>query len=127
MKFILFFMMSLGVSAQSLDFLPRGDKLTRGFDFTRDIISDKYLAGPYLIYDCEDQHWVCVVEENYQQCKDQRAKDIRQDKVHARCAPIAEFDVKFSCFQEQLRLVGNVDPTKLCVLENWKRKEITLD
>lgn len=120
-------MLSFGVGAQSVEFLPQSEKLSRNFDFKRDIISDKYLAGPYLIYDCENEHWVCVVEDNFERCKTQRAEDLRQNKVHARCAPIAEFDVKFSCFQEQLRLVSNVDPTKLCVLENWKLKEVTLE
>lgn len=111
--------------AQSI--LPQQEKLVTGFDPRRDIISDKYVAGPYLIYDCQDKHWVCVEESFFEECRTMREEDKRQKKTFARCAPVGEFEVKFSCFQEQLRLTGNVDPEKLCVLDNWKRKQISFE
>lgn len=107
--------------------LPQSLRVSSGFDHRRDIISDEYLAGPFLIYDCQNKHWVCVLEEHFENCQDMREEDIRSEKVYSRCAPVGEFPVKFSCFQEQLRLVSNVDPSRLCLLEQWKGREIRFD
>lgn len=113
--------------AAATDLLPLTNKLISVFDPRRDVISDDYEAGAFLIYNCEQQHWVCVLEEYYEKCQQMREQDARFKKEFARCAPVKEFDVKFSCFQEQLRLVSNVDSARLCVLENWKSKSLTLE
>lgn len=126
-RLLLFMILSLIQGVQAQDTLPQSDKLVTGYDHKRDIISRDYVTGPYLIYNCERKHWVCVLEEYFEDCKEMRAEDERFNRPQARCAPVGEFDVKFSCFQEQLRLVSNVDPTKLCILESWKKKNITLD
>ena len=105
--------------------LPR-TKVVRGFDPRTDIISDDLQAGPYLIYDCSKKSWICVLKEHFDECAKKREEDESLQKTYARCAPISEYEVKFACFQEQLRLVTNVDSEKLCVLDSWKQHEINL-
>lgn len=107
--------------------LPESEKLVSGFDARRDLISEDYVAGAFLIYNCEKKHWVCVMEEFYQKCQEEREEDTHLGKVYARCAPVSEFPVKFSCYQEQLRLTSRVDASKLCVLDKWKSKQISFD
>ena len=123
----LILMLLAGANLLAQDILGQTSKLVTGFDPRRDVLSADYLAGPFLIYDCQNKHWVCVMEEFFEECRQLREEDKRFNKDTARCAPVGEFAVKFSCFQEQLRLTTNVDPSRLCVLENWKRKTINLD
>lgn len=100
------------------------DKRFAGFDPKTDLISEKYDAGPHLIYDCEDGHWVCVMPEFYEQCQLKRDEDQLANKVHTRCAPIGEFPTKRSCFQRQLYLTSNNYAPNFCVLGRWKQKEM---
>lgn len=115
----------LSSSLWASDQLPR-TKVVRGFDPRTDIISDDLQAGRYLIYDCTKKSWICVLKEHFTECGKKREEDENNQKTYARCAPISEHAVKFACFQEQLRLVTNVDSEKLCVLDSWKQHEINL-
>ena len=105
--------------------IPR-TKVVRGFDPRTDIISDDLQAGPYLIYDCTKKSWICVLKEHFIECGRKREEDEDNKKTYARCAPLGKFEVKFACFQEQLRMVSNVDAEKLCVTDSWKQHEINL-
>lgn len=123
----IFFMLFLLLSVKAHAQWQNSTKLVRGFDPRNDVISDDYIAGPFLIYNCKKGHWACVLEEYYTSCKEERAQDERENRTTSGCAPVAEFDVKFRCYQEQLRLVSNVDPAKLCVLTGWKEHSIRFD
>jgi hypothetical protein len=95
-----------------------------GFDPLVDIISENYEAGPFLIYDCVEGHWVCVLESYYRTCESQRAEDQLAKKLDLRCAPIGEFPTKKSCFQRQLYLTGQNQGTRFCIGDEWKQKEV---
>lgn len=101
-----------------------GEKELNDFDPKVDIISDKYEAGPFLIYDCKDKHYVCVLESYFKECGESRAKDIHDRKLELSCAPISEHLNKKSCFQKQLFMVSQNHGTKFCVGDDWKQKEI---
>lgn len=103
-----------------------GDKVLNGYDPKVDIISDKYEAGPYLIYDCQDQHYVCVLESYAKVCDEKRAQDIHDKKVSLSCATLAVMPNKKSCFQKQLFMASQNHGNKFCVHEEWKQKEIDL-
>lgn len=103
------------------------EKELAGFDPVVDLISEKYEAGPYLIYDCEDKHWVCVGESFYKECEEKRAEDLKARKLATRCAPITKYPVKKSCFQRAQFLVGKNHGTRFCIGEAWREKEIKLD
>lgn len=86
------------------------------YDPLIDDISDKYQAGPYLIYDCLERHWVCVLESYYSLCHEQRKKDL--DLVENdlfSCAPIGKFPNKISCFQRQLFLTTHHHGDTFCI------------
>jgi hypothetical protein len=96
-----------------------------GFDPKTDIISEKYEAGPYLIYDCSEGHWVCVLKEYYEQCQVSRNDELVRKQKELSCAPIGEFPNKKSCFQRQLYMTGQGFGTRFCLSDEWKKKEIT--
>lgn len=103
-----------------------GEKVLNDFDPRTDIISEKYEAGPYLIYNCKEKHFVCVMEANYKECEAERAQDNLEKKLDLSCAPISKMLNKKSCFQQQLFFVSQNQGTKFCVGESWKQKEIDL-
>lgn len=51
-------------------------------------LSDKYHAGLYLIYDCQDMHFVCGNKDDFELCQKEREveKKIGQ-KIKLPCAP----------------------------------------
>lgn len=101
-----------------------GEKVLNDYDGKVDIISEKYEAGPFLIYDCVDKHYVCVLESYNKECGETRAKNIHERQLNLGCAPISEHLNKKSCFQKQLFMVSQNHGTKFCVGEDWKQKEI---
>jgi len=96
-------------------------KLT--YDPLVDEIADNYQAGPYLIYDCIEKHWVCVLEPYYTSCQEQRKKDLdlAEEFSHS-CAPIGKFPNKVSCFQRQLFLTTHDHGDRFCIKDEWKQK-----
>jgi hypothetical protein len=104
--------------------LHASEKVLAGYDPRVDIISENYEAGPFLIYDCEDKHWVCVLEEYYKECQEKRESDLLHQKVKVRCASVAEFPTKKACFQKGLFLTSQNQGTRFCIGNDWKQKEI---
>lgn len=91
-----------------------------------DFISDKYIAGEYLIYDCQEGHWVCVMEAFSRECEKVREEDRHLGKIRARCAPLKQMPSKRSCFQRQLFLVGQNYGDRFCLLRPWRHKTLDL-
>jgi hypothetical protein len=101
-----------------------GEKVLNGYDPKVDIISEDYEAGPFLIYDCVQQHWTCVLESYYKDCEKKRVSDLHFKKEYLRCAPVAELPNKKSCFQKQLFLVSQNFGQRFCIGPAWQQKEI---
>ncbi len=99
-------------------------KSLAGFDPKTDLIADNYEAGPYLIYDCEEKHWVCVMEEFYKECEEKRKNDLKENGLYHSCAPIGLFPTKKSCFQRQLFLTTHNHGKRFCIRDEWKEKNI---
>jgi hypothetical protein len=119
------FLFCLSLTALSL--ADSQEKILLGPEARFDLIADNYEAGPFLIYDCVEGHYVCVLESFYQECQAKRAEDIKLNKVQARCAPFGNFPNKISCFQRQLFMTGHNHGTHFCVTDSWKKKEIKID
>lgn len=120
-KLMLFLIMAAGVVSAD-----DGEKVLNDFDPRTDIISEKYEAGPYLIYNCKEKYFVCVMEANYKECEAERTQENADKKLELGCAPISKMLNKKSCFQQQLFFVSQNQGTKFCVGESWKQKEIDL-
>lgn len=89
-----------------------------------DLIAPNYEAGPFLIYDCEEKHWVCVKKSYFNECEEKRDKDFFSESYYHSCAPIGEFPTKRSCFQRQLFMTSQNHGQRFCVKEIWKTKNI---
>ncbi len=100
------------------------EKAPNGFDPVTDVISENYQAGPYLIYDCEENHWTCVMPDYFHECQEKRQRDVKARKLRLSCAPIGALPTKKSCFQRQLYLVGQNYGTRFCINDHWKQKEL---
>lgn len=102
-----------------------GDKLLTGYDVKTDIIADNYEAGQFLIYDCDEKHWVCVLESYFKECEEKRQNDkTLPDKITHSCAPIGEFPNKRSCFQRQLFMTTHNYGPRFCIKDEWKTKAV---
>jgi hypothetical protein len=108
---------SLSVSAQE-------NKSIAGYDPVEDSFSQKYEGGPYLMYDCVDKHWVCVLESYYTDCEKLRAVDIENKKFTLGCAAIGQFPTKKACFQRQLYMIGQNYETRFCIHPDMQQKEL---
>jgi hypothetical protein len=108
-----------------LAFADNQEKVLSGYDPKRDIIAENYEAGAFLIYDCKEGHWTCVLESYYQECADKRKADLvaKDDPLHT-CAPIGQFPTKKSCFQRILFLTSNNVGNRFCVKDSWNEKAI---
>ena len=108
----------------SFPLLAQENKDPAGFDPVSDNFSDKYEGGAFLIYDCVDKHWVCVLESYYSECQELRDKDIQSKKITLGCAPIGKFETKKSCFQRQLYMIGQNYETRFCIHPDMQQKEL---
>lgn len=115
---ILILLATLAIAEDEVNQLPED------FVPNKDNISEKYYAGAFLIYDCEEMHFVCVLPEDHQTCVKNREEAIRKKEKNLPCAPIGEFPTKRSCFQRELYLVGQAHGNRFCLLDELKKEEI---
>ena len=83
-------------------------------------LSAKYNEGSILIYDCEDEHWVCADKVAEDECSAQRRKEITENEFQLSCAVFKSFKQDQSCFNEQKRLIINAVKMNFCT--NFKYK-----
>ena len=105
-------------------FADSGEKFLNDYDPKTDIVSDKYEVGPYLIYDCVDKHWVCVLESYYRQCEETRKQAQLEKKDQLGCLPAGDMGNKKSCFQKQLYFVSHFFGPRQCIGDEWKEKSV---
>ena len=118
MNFTVFFLFLL----LSYSMADSGPKEVAGFDAAADVITEDTIAGSWLIYDCQEQHWTCVIKADFDECAELRKKDKIKRIKRLRCAPIGEFPTKKSCFQRQLYMVGQSHGSRVCVNDRWKQR-----
>ena len=74
-----------------------------------EILSDKYIQGHYLLYDCEDQHWVCTEDVRYEMCQQSLKEALDLKKSYLPCLPVAgEFKSNKECAKEQQYYVTKI-------------------
>jgi hypothetical protein len=98
------------------------------FDTARDEFSDKYMAGPHLIYDCEDKHWVCVDDRVKKDCLEGREKRELDKFRSLKCTFVKTLEDKPSCFKHQLSMINSAnDPEWSCTVDKWRAKNIKFE
>ncbi len=94
------------------------------YDAKMDNISDKYVAGSHLIFDCEEGHWVCVLAEYSLECEEKRERAMKNGEKFLPCAHLGQLPSKRSCFQKSLYLTGQAHGKRFCLLDSRKKEEI---
>lgn len=84
----------------------------------------KYQKGPWLVYDCLDNHWVCTRELEYRQCQSHRKKAILDNEKELPCAYFNKFKSQESCWIEQTKLTNRAEPYLFCLHPEEQKKEI---
>ena len=95
-----------------------------GFDPKRDYLSNKYVAGTGLIYDCEDKHWVCVEQSIFETCKADNAKDIEAGRTELSCVATQLYGTKKECFARHREVIVRGDVPRTCLLPKERRRFI---
>jgi hypothetical protein len=85
------------------------------FDFNKDSLSDKWYAGPNLIYDCEDKHWVCVTKVDLVKCTELRRLALKSGKRELDCVPGDVFERREECLARQKHLVSGAKFPRVCL------------
>lgn len=83
---------------------------TDQFDPLKGFISLKYEAGPALVYDCFDMHWVCTGKFEHGICQERRVGNIERGKIELSCMADKVFETINECnrYLKQIIVRGNV-------------------
>lgn len=80
-------------------------------------LSDKYLQGPFLIYDCEQQFFVCAGPKNAAFCAQTRSAYLKSGETNLPCAVLKKFPFTVDCLKEQNTQVNRPGVKKFCLNE----------
>ncbi len=87
-----------------------------------EIISDKYIQGPYLVYDCQDQHWVCTEESQYKNCESSLNKAMDDKNSYLPCLPIeGKFKSHKDCVSGLQKFLGQTQIQSQCLHPDVRR------
>lgn len=75
----------------------------------------KYRSGGYLIYDCEDQHFVCVDARGFGQCDVDRQESRERGRLILSCSPLKRFQSFELCLEELYRLMHQSTHKSICL------------
>jgi hypothetical protein len=85
------------------------------FDYNKDTLSDKWYAGPALVYDCEEMHWACVAAVDHKKCGYLRESALEIGKETLDCAPSEVFEYRNECHQTMQRLINEASYPRICL------------
>jgi hypothetical protein len=74
----------------------------------------QYVAGEYLIYDCQRSHYACVNKDGSQNCKEERTFAIETKAKSYPCVPLKKFETKSACVGKQYKLVDIEAKKRFC-------------
>jgi hypothetical protein len=78
----------------------------------------KYIAGEYLLYDCEKRHYACVSVVSFLNCKEDRKSEIKAKAKGFSCAPLEKFASKKICLEKSYKIVYLNAPKRFCYPHN---------
>ena len=80
-------------------------------------ISPYYRSGSFLIYDCKDGHFACVIQENFEDCKKLREKAILLGSLNLVCAPLKKFKDRTECKKVHYKKLYQKSSDKICKIK----------
>lgn len=87
-------------------------------------MSDAYIKGPYLMYDCDDNHWVCSGEAEYKRCDGLRNDAIKRKDKNLRCTKFFKFSTIEKCHEKQLEMIGNQAYQRFCLHPEIRKRQV---
>ena len=75
----------------------------------------KYRSGGYLIYDCSDQHFVCVDAKGFSQCQLDREVSRERERLILACSPLKRYETFDLCLSELYRLMHQASSKTICL------------
>lgn len=110
-------LISLGVNAQN----NGGQRVD--FDNSNDEISGLYQRGSHLLYDCNNNHWVCTKKLEYKRCKNTRKAELLDYKLRLSCAYFDIYKTNKDCLSELIRLTDEGRGDRFCLHPEEKQKQ----
>lgn len=89
-----------------------------------DVLSDKWFAGPHLIYDCSDRHWVCASELDRAQCLEERGLRLARGARLLACSVGESFKTKEACWERQRELLHQGHYPRTCLHPSARKRFI---
>lgn len=86
--------------------------------------SDKYFSGEYLMYDCQDKHWVCGDKVAKTNCDEAVKRYLPTDSVYIPCFVVKKFKDLNECVYHNKKVVSNLASTRGCFHPKYKKKII---
>ncbi|MBC7714477.1 MAG: hypothetical protein H7177_14120 [Rhizobacter sp.] len=77
-------------------------------------INDYYKAGNFLIYNCENDYYVCVDEDAFKLCGDKRKEAIDKKLKYYPCAPLNKFPTKAKCGEKNYEVIESLAKKRFC-------------
>jgi len=77
-------------------------------------ITNRYKAGPYLIYDCTGEFYACVDQDGSENCRQKRDVSITKKEPRLPCAPLKSFADKKSCLQKNYEVLESAAVKRFC-------------
>lgn len=98
--------------------------VTEEYDPLKNFISAKYEAGPALVYDCLDKHWVCTGPNEHSVCSERRLENIQEGRIELNCMPDQIFPTIKECFEYIPRLIARGNVPRGCLHPAHRRRFI---
>ncbi len=68
--------------------------------YSATVISEKYISGQFLVYNCLDQHYACVSVNDHNSCKSVRDTELKLEKRKLSCVSFEELENEKKCVQK---------------------------
>ena len=96
-----------------------------GVDFAQKdpFVSDLYMKGEYLVYDCKDQHWVCTGRPEFDRCGNWRKQAMALKETNLRCAPFLKLESQSKCHELQIKMAERASK-RFCLHPEALKKEL---
>lgn len=88
-------------------------------------ISAIYDRGEYLLYNCNDKHWVCTRKVEFDQCERLRKSAIADNMEFLPCVGIKKYEKVEKCITEQKRVTYNGVSNRFCLHPKRSKDELS--
>lgn len=85
-------------------------------------MSDRYIKGPYLVYDCLGGHWACTGKEEFQRCAQERKDSLKMKDSKLKCAHFKKYSGYSDCVKKQMEMSQRGSRKSFCLDPELRQK-----